>query len=212
VALRRRRLDNNNSNSSSGSGRSGEDEAVAVAPYPQGQPWRVLWPTPHEDPSRASPLKTRKIPRLSDFQKAWVQYKATWADGIQGVPDILPPTAVVVPENEGKEVIKMENVGENAARNLQLARDEAQQLVQQAQEHTGIKNQEDLRKFAADMMQLATECLKEFMAGYRQGRDEEVDKMLHEYFQEEEQEETPNDDHAPKRRRRRKPKTAVLRE
>jgi hypothetical protein len=34
------------------------------------------------------------------------------------------------------------------------------------------------------MLRLANECVTEFMKGYRLGRDDEVDKMLTQYFQE----------------------------
>jgi hypothetical protein len=84
--------------------------------------------------------------------------------------------------------------------------------LEQAKDTTGIHNTEDLRMVAEDMMRLATQCLKEFMAGYRQGRDDEVDKMLNEYFQEEKgQKHDENDEGGgitPKRRRR--PKQAKL--
>ena len=66
----------------------------------------------------------------------------------------------------------------------------------------------------SESMRLATDCLKEFMAGYRKGRDEEVDKMLHKYFQELNWEEDPVTDDTGNNTakvRRRKPKRAQLR-
>ncbi len=87
-------------------------------------------------------------------------------------------------------------------------------VIEQAKEQTGIRNQEDLKAFASDTMRLATECLKEFMAGYREGRDNEIDKMLHEYFQEQQGKSLSSDkeeeDSKPKRRR--KPKQRILRD
>lgn len=81
------------------------------------------------------------------------------------------------------------------------------------------------------MMQTGTECIREFMAGYRQGRDQEVDKMLNEYFKEydntssstttqdgkvvEEETTTGSGDDAPmpgQRRKRRKPKRGIPRD
>jgi hypothetical protein len=174
-----------------------KEEEVALS-YPKGKPWRVLWPHPHEDPTPRT--ATRKIPRLQDFQKAWAQYKATWEDGLSGVPKEKTPSTT-------DEIHTYNDVGDNASRNLDVARVEAKQLLEQAKERSGIRSQEDLRNFASNMMQLATDCLKEFMTGYRKGRDEEVDKMLNEYFQSIEQD---DENEAPKRRRR-KPKRAVLR-
>lgn len=83
------------------------------------------------------------------------------------------------------------------------------------------------------MMQTGTECIREFMAGYRQGRDQEVDKMLNEYFKEyddnkisatttqdgkvveEETTTSGSGDDAPlpeKRRKRRKPRRGIPRD
>jgi hypothetical protein len=61
------------------------------------------------------------------------------------------------------------------------------------------------------MMKLATDCLREFMAGYRQGRDQEVEKMMNEYFQEEDEKEA-TDEQQSIRKRRRKPKRVNLRQ
>jgi hypothetical protein len=77
---------------------------------------------------------------------------------------------------------KLRDVGDNAARNLRIARKDAQMILDQAKERTGIQNTDDLKVLAADMMEVASECIKEFMSGYRKGRDGEIDKMLNEYF------------------------------
>jgi hypothetical protein len=213
-----------------------DEEELKVLPYPRGQPWRVLWPHPHDNPMGTVQPKTRKIPRISDFQKAWVQYKATWDDGLRGDPsetkqkqqqqhhDKSVQDSSSSSSSETKKdpslnntmTVNLEDIGDNVSRNVTDARHEAQQLVDQAQERTGIRSHDDLRKVATDMMKLATECLKEFMVGYRQGRDEEVDKMLHEYFQEadddDDDETKTKDEKESKQKRRRKPKRATLRE
>ena len=144
---------------------------------------------------------------------AWVEYKKTWEDGLRGVPSEDTTTLPVKANNDDESIINATKVGENVSQNLDEAQKDAKELLERAKERTGIHTQEDLRKFASDMMQLATECLKEFMAGYRKGRDEEVDKMLHEYFQDLEQDNVNNNEEgAPsKRRRRRKTKRADLR-
>jgi len=99
----------------------------------------------------------------------------------------------------------------NLEKNVSAARDEAQKLKEEVSERTGIKTKEDLREFAREMMTLVTECLREFMSGYRNGRDQEVERMLNEYFQEIETEEDKQEKGGAKRRRRRKPKRAIIR-
>jgi hypothetical protein len=44
------------------------------------------------------------------------------------------------------------------------------------QEITGASTKEDLKVWVGDMLKLGTECLTEFMSGYRKGRDEEIDR------------------------------------
>jgi hypothetical protein len=63
------------------------------------------------------------------------------------------------------------------------------------QEITGASTKEDLKVWVGDMLKLGTACLTEFMSGYRKGRDEEIDRMLHEYFKElDEEKKGPDDD------------------
>ena len=169
--------------------------------------WHVLWPNPYpEDDSR-----NFRIPRPREFRDAWVQYKETWEDGLKGAPkeetavDTTTTSITTLPQNNNYQ----QQVGMNLSRNIDTAQSDAQQLLQKAKDNTGIHNQDDLRSLASSTMQLATECLKEFMVGYRKGRDEEVDNMLNDYFQnnmeDEQKQETA-------KRRRRKPKRAILRE
>jgi len=97
---------------------------------------------------------------------------------------------------------KREEVTENVRRNAQFIQEESEKIRKEVRERTGINSTEDLKRVAADMMRLASECVKEFMAGYRKGRDDEVEKMLTQYFQGlEEQANKP---------KRRKPKRRVL--
>jgi hypothetical protein len=195
-------------------------------PYPKGQPWRVLWPTPHDDqenqntkesPSTDASLPRwrrvlRKIPRLQHFKRAWTLYLQTWEDGISGRPSLEKLERQALAEklkqleqaemmnqedktdNNGRIIttttsqadISDDNIpSKNAARNLQLIRQDAARLLDQAKEQTGIHTKDDLKALATEMMKLGTECLREFMAGYREGRDQEMDKMLNEYFQDE---------------------------
>lgn len=66
---------------------------------------------------------------------------------------------------------------------MNIVRQDAQELLEHAKDTTGIRTQDDLKALASEAMKVATECIREFMAGYRSGRDSEIDKMLHEYFQ-----------------------------
>ncbi len=75
---------------------------------------------------------------------------------------------------------------------MKIVRQDAQELLEQAKDTTGIRTQDDLKALATEAMKVATECIREFMAGYRSGRDSEIDKMLHEYFQDGAGNETSN--------------------
>lgn len=79
---------------------------------------------------------------------------------------------------------QMQNVQQNFKNNLTVLQNkqERDELIQEVKDTTGIQNQQDIKELASQMMILATECIQEFMKGYRNGRDEEVDKMLNEYF------------------------------
>jgi hypothetical protein len=68
--------------------------------------------------------------------------------------------------------------------NLAFLKIEGKKALETAKKNTGFHTKEDVKKFAEDMLKLANECLTEFMSGYREGRDSEVEKMLTQYFQE----------------------------
>jgi hypothetical protein len=92
------------------------------------------------------------------------------------------------------------NVRERAKKNARLVKEEVESLRTQVRDATGIHSKEDVRKWVGEMMQLFSDCVKEFMAGYRKGRDDEVEKMLTEYFQELEKSASTS----PRKRRKRK--------
>jgi len=172
-----------------------EDES---APYPKGKPWRVLWPRPHGLPD--SPKESlldlwKRIPTSEQVRKGWALYKETWEDGITGIPTNRPKEQQItdqstkIAESSISAQDQLREIGDNAAKNLKIVRKEAQDLLEQTKETTGIRTQDDLKALASEAMKIATECIREFMAGYRQGRDSEIDKMLHEYFQDDEEEE-----------------------
>ena len=76
-----------------------------------------------------------------------------------------------------------DEVAENARRNAEFLKVESERLRESVREATGIRTKDDLKKFAGEAMKLASECVREFMAGYRKGRDDETEKMLNQYFQ-----------------------------
>ncbi|KAL3798402.1 hypothetical protein HJC23_005055 [Cyclotella cryptica] len=75
-------------------------------------------------------------------------------------------------------------ISQNVQKNISTIQQEAPKLLSTAQKLTGISTREELREWVSEQLKLGTECLSMFMKGYREGRDEEVDKMLHEYFKE----------------------------
>ena len=85
-------------------------------------------------------------------------------------------------------------IAENVTKNIITITHETPKLVKLGQEITGASTKEDLKVWVGDMLKLGTACLTEFMSGYRRGRDEEIDRMLHEYFKELDEEKKGPDD------------------
>lgn len=77
-----------------------------------------------------------------------------------------------------------DQISDNVQRNIATIKEEAPKFVAMGQEATGISSREELREWVREQLKLATACLSEFMKGYRKGRDDEIDRMLHEYFKE----------------------------
>jgi hypothetical protein len=75
-------------------------------------------------------------------------------------------------------------IANNVQQNITTLQKEAPQILRMGQQVTGISTKEELREWIRDQLKLGTACLTEFMAGYRKGRDEEIDRMLHAYFNE----------------------------
>ena len=175
-------------------------------PYPKGKPWRVLWPRPHGIPNEPKSSIWdfhKRIPTREQIQKGWILYKETWEDGITGIPTKRKETATTATtggqdsNSESSSPIltrdQLHEIGDNATNNKKIVRQDAQELLEHAKDTTGIRTQDDLKALASEAMKVATECIREFMAGYRSGRDSEIDKMLHEYFQDDKDEnETKN--------------------
>lgn len=205
-----------------------QEQASESSPlYPPGRPWRVLWPHPHGNPDGVKTEKTSfRIPSLEQFRRAWALYMETWKYGLRGTPSpeelerirrekVLQEAKMAQDASAlvaDADVDRLHNVKENAKKNLEVARESAQDVLESAKDATGIQSQDDLRRIASDMMKLATECLQQFMEGYRTGRDEEIDKMLHEYFQDDDNTKDVEDPTDTEPKRRRKPKRAQLRD
>ena len=149
--------------------------------------WKtILFPTFHdeEEDKKEKPVNWPKTPVAwaKILKEAWILYKGTW----EGFFTNFETTKQKKGSDEEDKETSGELLVQNAKRNVLFSKEEGGKLFQEAQAKTGIYTMEDLKQFAREMMTVATKMLTEFMAEYRKGRDEEVEKMLHEYFQEEE--------------------------
>jgi hypothetical protein len=120
----------------------------------------------------------------SIFRQAWIEYRASW-DGFWTSQGFLVEDSNTKSSDEFKKTMreKQKEVEANVKRNVKFLKRGAAALQKEVSERSGIQTTEDLKRVAAEGMKLMTECVKEFMAGYRKGRDDEVEKMLNEYFQ-----------------------------
>ena len=195
-----------------------EEESTVPPQYEPGKPWQVLFPRYHFDPNDKDAQKIddsseegQSRATLGDYwralPKAWEVYLSSWGIEPKTKNEMAP---AIKEEDSGPSLV--EETRDNVKENLKFAKKEGQELLDAAKEQTGIHNKEDLKTVASEMLKLATECLKEFMAGYRQGRDKEIDRMLHEYFQEEDdkKEKQEEEGQSPKKRRRRRKRRILL--
>lgn len=154
----------------------------------------ILFPNPYKHEKRDDVEEFVWPRNFSEWKfvltETWEDYKWTWR-GFRTSKGLFVEDETEAAESEKKRQdqqkhlqAKAEEVTAQAKANAEFVKDEALSLRQQIRDQTGIHSQEDLRKWAADMMRLASECVNEFMKGYRKGRDDEVEKMLTEYFQE----------------------------
>jgi len=157
----------------------------------------ILWPNPFKDEEPENgKLIWPKSPSvwITIFTETWKDYKWTWSGFMTSkgflVEDETEAAASQKKRQDQQKQLesKAEEATAQAKANAEFIKEEALNLRQQVRDRTGIHSQEDLRKWAAEMMRLASESVNEFMKGYRKGRDDEVEKMLTEYFQEIEEE------------------------
>ena len=114
----------------------------------------------------------------------WADYKFTWVGFFDNHKnkdeaeddDVEPLVDVEKIKEKQKELQK------NVHRNVETLKEGGTDIADEMKEITGIRNKRDLKKWSMEQLQLANECVAEFMRGYRIGRDEEIDKMMNEYF------------------------------
>lgn len=180
-------------------------------------PWEIdIDGTPKEPPV---PWPTSPIVWYRAFQEAWADYSGTWEGFWSNLKSKDDATGKAQDEAEPETKTSAtqqiadttQQIADTASRNIEFSQTEGKKLLEEAKSRTGVYTVEDAKKLAREMMTVATAMLREFMIGYRTGRDEEVEKMLHEYFQEEEEEEENDEDkkqseEAGAKRRKRRPK------
>lgn len=191
----------------------------------QQQRESTLFPRPHPHPNEHHSLRPVVWPRTFKqwkivFSQTWRNYSSTWEGFTLGGYTVVvqeqkeplptPPTQdEKITKFRETLVTKRNQVRANVQQSFNLVKEDGTELVERVKNETGIHTAEDLKVWAGDQLKLATECLKEFMTGYRKGRDDEVDAMMNEYFTDvlKNDDSDNGDDGSPtKRTRRRKPK------
>lgn len=140
---------------------------------------------------------------------AWRDYKETWVG-------FTTSKGILVQDQNDEEQQKLEQkrkvtidskkneVLRNMKRNRRFLQVSAMKIREEVRTRTGITSMEDVKRYAADAMRLATECLQQFMSGYRKGRDDEVENMLTQYFQQLEQKAIQQAEKKPRRKIKRR--------
>ena len=131
------------------------------------------------------------------WRRAWGTYLWTWEGFLRAERERDEYGNIVgikrekdEEERNTKEIAKEKatdaanQIAQNVQKNVATIQEEAPKLLATAQKLTGITTKEELKQWVGAQLKLGTECLSMFMKGYRKGRDDEVDKMLHEYFKE----------------------------
>ena len=178
--------------------------------------WDILFPNPYKGETFVNENRFQRPKNFQVFraalQRTMKEYRYTWQGFLTSrgflVEDDEPPSKKIDTQPDDLTVTareKQKEVTENAQRNAKFLEEEAYAFRKEVHDRTGIKNTDDLKRVAGEMMQLASECVKEFMSGYRKGRDDEVEKMLTQYFEDLEKEAEED-----KSTRRRRPKRRVI--
>lgn len=131
-------------------------------------------------------------------KRAWTKYLWTFEGFLLAEKNKLDANGNLIPiveeENDESAPSKEEkslkdkatdtatDIASNVQKNISTIKEETPQLLKMGQKITGVSSKEELREWIGAQLRLGTACLSEFMKGYRKGRDEEVDRMLHQYF------------------------------
>lgn len=182
----------------------------SIPRYHENDNWHILkieQGIPMGNPIRQAYIDSQikwKYPRTLEgwricFRRAWNTYLWTWEgtllsekkrDEHGNIIGVLKEEKDEDEESTTRETMKSKatdvamHVSQNVQKNVATIQQEAPKLLETAQRLTGITSKEELKQWATDQLKLGTECLSMFMKGYREGRDKEVDNMLHEYFKE----------------------------
>ncbi len=113
--------------------------------------------------------------------KSWQDYKETWGffdktneektEKGTTLNDITMPSLDDIQERQ-------KDVQQNFKKNIQTIQQDLQTAKQTYQNES-----EEIKEWVGQQIKFANQCVGEFMKGYRKGRDDEVEKMLHDYFQ-----------------------------
>jgi hypothetical protein len=164
--------------------------------------WDLIFPNPYknEPPPPNSMIhwpKTLTEWRIQ-LQQTWELYRWTWRGFTTSSRGFLVEDPLDIDnhnkpllarkQQEEEDTLSNNNINpndimENVRQNAKFVRNEAASLGDTMKKTTGIATKEDLKQLVVDGMKLFSECVNEFMSGYRKGRDDEVEKMLTEYFQ-----------------------------
>ncbi len=154
----------------------------------------IMSPAPLPNPPEIEQMEQRQKqksakPLVERISIGWRAYMSTW-DGFfdnhgqsNTAGEDRSSTDVSRITIDGEQIAeKQKEVRKNIKRNVRFLKKEGAEALDAAKEFTGIHNKKDLVAWSMEQLKLANECVAEFMAGYRRGRDEEIDKMMNEYF------------------------------
>ena len=121
------------------------------------------------------------------LQVAWADYTSTWEGFFDNAKlkkeeeqkqedDYISSIDTEAMEQKGKDMKA------NVDHNVEMLKEEGSDIAEMFKEKTGVRTQQDAKAWAMEQLKLANECVADFMKGYREGRDEEIDKMMNEYF------------------------------
>ena len=181
--------------------------------------WRYIsiWPDPHGyDPEFERQQRFPRPTSVQQLREAWAlsmkEYRWShegWLLPVSEETDATGGTKETSLSVSDQVEAQRKQIQSNVAKNVKFLEVEGTEALEQVQKKTGIYTLADLKAWTALQLQLATECVQEFMAGYREGRDDEVEKMMNQYFQGMWEDEEPEASDEEPKKKRRKPKRRV---